>query len=159
MRLLFIRHAKALSTDEWNEDDLLRPLSKKGINSSKEFFEKLPKIFDIDIIISSKAIRALQTAEILKEFYPNSIFTRTKMLNPGATFIDIEILLKEYKDYENIALIGHEPDISEIVSKLIGCKFMDIDVKKSSIIELEGININEMELKSFIYPKLLKRLK
>jgi len=159
MRLLFIRHAKALSTDEWNEDDLLRPLSKKGISSSEEFFKKLPAMYEIDIILSSKATRALQTAQILKKYYPNAIFERSSLLNPGATFLDLEILLKEYFDYENIALIGHEPDISEIVSKLIGCKFLNIAVKKSSIIELEGININEMELKAIIYPKLLRRLK
>ena len=100
----------------------------------------------------------MQTAEILKDFYPNSVFTTSKLLNPGASFIDIEILLKEYKDYENIALVGHEPDISEIVSKFIGGKYLNIDVKKSSVIELENED-DSFYLKSFIYPKLLKRLK
>ena len=47
MRLLFIRHAKALKREKWEKDDLLRPLSEKGIKISKEFFEKLPKMYDI----------------------------------------------------------------------------------------------------------------
>ncbi|WP_281950627.1 SixA phosphatase family protein [Nitrosophilus kaiyonis] len=159
MKLLFIRHAKALKRDEWSDDDLLRPLSEKGIKVSKEFFSKLPKIFDIDIIISSKAKRAYETAEILSQYYPNSIFTTSKLLNPGASYIDINILLQEYIDYENIALVGHEPDISQIVSNILGCKYINIDVKKSSVIELSGENLDEMVLKSFIYPKLLKDLK
>ena len=68
-------------------------------------------------------------------------------------------MIKEYKEYENIALVGHEPDISLVVSKLLGCKFLNIDVKKSSVIEFEGEDINEMAFKSFIHPKLLKGLK
>ena len=159
MKLLFIRHAKALKREEWEENDLLRPLSEKGIKVSKEFFEKLSKIYDIDIIISSKATRAVQTAEILKTFYPNAVYTTSNLLNPGANLVDIEILIKEYEDFENIALVGHEPDISITVSKILGCRFLNIDVKKSSVIELEGEDINEMVFRSFIYPKLLKGLK
>jgi len=159
MKLYFIRHAKAVDRVDWNDDDLLRPLNQKGIKISKEFFSKLPKIYDIDIIISSKAVRAMQTAQILKEFYPNAIYTTSNLLNPGSSLVDVEILLKEYEDYENIALVGHEPDISTTISKLLGCKFLNINVKKSSIIELEGININELALRSFLYPKILKDLK
>ena len=157
MKIFFIRHAKAVSRDEWSEDDLLRPLSKKGVEISENFFEKISLIFDIDIIISSKATRAIQTAKILSKFYPNAIFQTSTLLNPGCSFNDIKILIDEYSGYENIALVGHEPDISLILNDLLGCE--RVDVKKSSIIECEGRDLENLELKSFIYPKLLRGFK
>lgn len=159
MKIFFVRHAKALKRNEWNDDDILRPLTQKGIEISKDFFKKISYIFDIDIILSSKATRALQTAKILKQFYPNAAFQTSSLLNPGSKLKDIKKLIDEHKEYENIALVGHEPDISENVSQLLGCSFLNIDVKKSSIIECEGINIEELELKSFLYPKLFKNIK
>ncbi len=158
MKILFVRHAKAFKREEWHDDDMLRPLSEKGIKVSEDFFEKISHIFEIEIILSSKALRSIQTAKIIHKYYPKAIYQTTPLLNPGASYTDLKTLIKEYENYENIALVGHEPDISEIVGELLGCSFLSIDVKKSSIIECEGINLEEMELKSFLYPKLLKRL-
>ncbi|HIE34657.1 MAG TPA: phosphohistidine phosphatase, partial [Campylobacterales bacterium] len=112
MKLLFLRHAKALNREEFMDDDLLRPLTNKGIKISKEFFKKISNIFDIDIIISSKATRAYQTAKILQQFYPNVPLKTTRLLNPGATFFDIKTIIDDHKEYEKIVLVGHEPDFS-----------------------------------------------
>ncbi len=156
MRLLFIRHAKAVDREEWSGNDLQRPLSQEGVKKAKEFFSKLPKIYTIDVIVSSKATRAIQTAEILKEFYPNVKYFETSRLNPGSTVLEIEHLIERFRCYENVAFIGHEPDFSLAISHLSGCDLMHIRVRKASVIALEGDEY--FVLSGIIYPKLLRNL-
>jgi len=156
MKVLFIRHAKAMDRNECKKDDLLRPLTPKGVEKAKEFFSKLPKIYDIEVIISSKATRAIQTADILKKFYPNVKYFETKKINPGAPFIAFEELIEKFNSYETIAFIGHEPDFSLAISHLVGCSQMGIRVRKAGLIELRGDEV--YELNAILYPKLLKHL-
>ncbi len=156
MKILFVRHAKALDRSEWHEDDLLRPLSQEGIKQAKEFFAKLPKIYSIEAIISSKATRAIQTAEILKEFFPAAKYFETSRLNPGASPLSFEELIDKFRCYETIAFVGHEPDFSFAIGHLVGCEDMSIRVRKAGVVELRGDEA--YELNAIIYPKLLKRL-
>ncbi len=158
MKVLLIRHAIAMDREEFEgSDDLLRPLTKKGKEKAKEFFEKISKIYDIDVIISSKATRAIQTAQILLPFFEGIEYKKTPLLNPGASYYDYEKVIKEHKKHNTIALVGHEPDITMAFAKMVGCKFLNIAVKKASVIEIEESN-NSMELRAMLYPKLLKNL-
>ncbi len=154
MEILFIRHAKAIEREEWIGADLLRPLSEDGIKKAKEFFAKLPKIYQIEVIISSKASRAIQTAELLKEVYPNVKYFETSSINPGATPLAYEQLIEKFRSYGHIALIGHQPDISYAVASLLGCEDLPIKIRKASVTHLSGEET--FELHSMIYPKLLK---
>ncbi len=154
MEILFIRHAKAIEREEWIGPDLLRPLSEEGIKKAREFFAKLPKIYQIEVIISSKASRAIQTAELLKEVYPNVKYFETSSINPGATPLAYEQLIEKFRGYGHIALIGHEPDISYAVANLLGCEDLPIKIRKASVTHLNGEET--FELHSLIYPKLLK---
>ena len=156
MRVLFIRHAKALERSEWDGDGLLRPLSEEGIKKAEEFFAKLAKIYTIDAIISSKALRAVQTAEILKEFFPAAKYFETARLNPGASPLAFEELIDKFRCYETIAFVGHEPDFSFAVGHLVGCEELDIRIRKAGVVELRGDEAYELE--ALLYPKLLKRL-
>ncbi len=156
MKILFIRHAKALERDEWLRDDLLRPLSQEGIKKAKEFFKKLPKIYTIEAIISSKAARATQTAQLLKEFYPAAKYFETSRLNPGATPLAFEELIDKFHCFETIAFIGHEPDFSFAIAHFIGCDDLEIRIKKAGLIELRGEEA--YELSALLYPKLLRNL-
>ena len=154
MELLFIRHAKAIDRIEWDGDDLLRPLSEEGIKKAREFFKKLPKIYQIEVIISSKATRAIQTAELLKEVYPNVKYFETSKLNPGADPLAYEQIVEKFRGYGNIAMVGHEPDIGLAVASLLGCEELPIKIRKASVTHLSGEET--FELHSMIYPKLLK---
>lgn len=67
MKLLIVRHGKT----EWNTEKRAAGLSdislnEEGINQAKILSDKLKDI-DIDVIISSPLIRAVQTAEIVNE--------------------------------------------------------------------------------------------
>ncbi|HZT91073.1 MAG TPA: phosphoglycerate mutase family protein [Gaiellaceae bacterium] len=64
MPLLLVRHAWAGSRDEWEGDDLLRPLDKRGRRQAQELVALLAE-FRIEAILTSPAVRCLQTVEPL----------------------------------------------------------------------------------------------
>ncbi|WP_024790233.1 phosphoglycerate mutase family protein [Lebetimonas sp. JH292] len=78
-KFLFIRHSLAMEKYEFRGHDFDRPLIEKGKIRAKEFFKAVKNIYPvINFIITSKATRAKETAEILKEFYPNAEFRSGK---------------------------------------------------------------------------------
>ncbi|GAX88201.1 phosphohistidine phosphatase [Lebetimonas natsushimae] len=134
-KFLFIRHSLAVEAYEFKGHDFDRPLTPKGKIRAKGFFRVVKKIYPvINYIITSKAIRAKETAEILKEFYPESVFIETELLFPGANFKNF----KEIVENKNgiIAIVGHQPDLSEFISKLThsDCYFK---LSKPSLAEVE----------------------
>ncbi len=113
-------------------------------------------MYPIDVIVSSKAVRAAQTAELLKEVYPNVKYFETSKLNPGATPLDYEETIERFRGYENVALVGHEPDISQTIAHFSGCDELHVKVRKAGIIEMEGEEY--FTLCGMLYPKLLRNL-
>ena len=60
--LIVLRHAKAESRDDWSDDDLKRPLTKRG-SEQAEALVPLLGAYGVRRIISSPAIRCTQTVE------------------------------------------------------------------------------------------------
>ena len=150
MRLLFIRHSLAMDREVFVGNDLQRPLVEKGIKRAKTFFKHIKKIYpQIDYIITSKAKRAKDTALILKEFYKDAIYEETTLLYPGANINDLKEVLKNKDGI--IAIVGHEPDLSEFIKELILTPNLKIKLKKPSLVELE-----DKVLKALIQYKHLK---
>ena len=150
MKLLFIRHSLAMDREVFVGNDLERPLVEKGIKRAKTFFKHIKKIYPkIDYIITSKAKRAKDTALILKEFYKDAIYEETTLLYPGANINDLRKVLKNKDGI--IAVIGHEPDLSEFIKELMFAPNLKIKLKKPSLVELE-----DKVLKALIQYKHLK---
>ncbi len=61
-----VRHAKAGSRSHWDQDDRLRPLSKKGIKQAEVLVSVL-QAFPISAIFSSPYLRCVQTVEPLAQ--------------------------------------------------------------------------------------------
>lgn len=150
MKLLFIRHSLAMDREAFVGNDLERPLVEKGIKRSKTFFKHIKKIYpQIDYIITSKAKRAKDTALILKEYYKDAIYEETTLLYPGANINDLKEVLKNKDGI--IAIVGHEPDLSEFIKELMFAPNLKIKLKKPSLAELE-----DKVLKALIQYKHLK---
>jgi len=66
MIVLLVRHARAGERSEWEGDDRLRPLDKKGRRRS-EGLVALLEDYPIDRILSSPYVRCTQTVEPLAE--------------------------------------------------------------------------------------------
>ena len=80
MYLVLVRHAKAEDREKWNiQEDLRRPLTKKGVKQAKTIGKYLKK-YPVDAIIASLAIRASDTAKYIaahqktKHFLFKSLF-------------------------------------------------------------------------------------
>lgn len=150
MKLLFIRHSLAMDREAFVGNDLERPLVEKGIKRAKTFFKHIKKIYpQIDYIITSKAKRAKDTALILKEYYKDAIYEETTLLYPGANINDLKEVLKNKDGI--IAIVGHEPDLSEFIKELMFAPNLKIKLKKPSLAELE-----DRVLKALIQYKHLK---
>jgi len=155
VKLLFIRHAKAIDRISWLKDDMLRPLSDKGVASSRMIFKALSKIYEApDLVISSEATRAKETAESFLKYFPASKFQKSSLLNPGATYESVSNLVSQNGSCDFLVLIGHEPDFGHIVSELICMGGCEIDFKKCGILEVEVDKNFKGVLKAFIPPKI-----
>jgi phosphohistidine phosphatase len=136
MKLLIIRHSLAIDISEWICHDLERPLVEKGIKRAKKFFKYISKIYpEIDFIITSKALRAKQTAEILKSYYPNAVFEETTLLYPGAGINELKQVLQNKEGV--VAIIGHEPDLSNFIRDMMYAPNLKLKLRKPSLVEVE----------------------
>ena len=136
MKLLFIRHSLAMNREEWSGHDFDRPLIEKGIKRAKKFFKHIKKIYpEIDFIITSKAKRAKDTAEILKSFYSHTKFEETSLLYPGAGINELKQTLQGKEGV--VAIVGHEPDLSNFVKELMYAPNLKLKLRKPSLIEIE----------------------
>ncbi len=111
-KLLLMRHAKS-SWDDSDIPDHERPLKKKGKKDAERMGKLLKaKELEPDLILSSTALRAKQTAEIVAEtckckkeiIFVDSLY----MAEPSDIMHAIE---KNAKDKKIILVIGHNPGL------------------------------------------------
>jgi phosphohistidine phosphatase len=122
MKTLFIvRHAKS-SWDITDIPDEKRPLLEKGKKRTKKVIDHLlEQKIRVDYIISSHAVRALETAKIMAHalHYPE---VRIK-IDPHLYFADGNGILDQFFDlpdrYENVMLVGHNPALSDFVNRYL----------------------------------------
>jgi phosphohistidine phosphatase len=153
--IYFIRHAKAIdknSSGFKKSNDLDRPLTKQGI---KEFTKLLKtvknQINDPKVIYYSPALRTASTAEIITDYFKIKT-TKLERLLPESSTIDF---LKWFKDSdfdENIIFVGHEPNLSSIISKMLNASPESIKMKKGAIAAVEIKNDHLKQLLWLIGP-------
>lgn len=120
--IYFLRHGLAYAREEWNEDDALRPLTKKGMKQMVRQAEVLEDIgLGLDLIITSPLVRAFQTADIVaKQLKRGDELLQDERVAPGFSYQDLQLIVNDHPDVERIMLVGHEPDLGQTVSALIG---------------------------------------
>lgn len=125
-KIILIRHAKS-SWDDPNHTDFERPLNKRGKRDAP-FMGKLLKKENIipDLIISSPAVRALTTAQIISEEldYPKKkIVIEDCIYESGIK--EIESIIQKLDDkYKTVILFGHNPTFTSYANHL-GDKYID----------------------------------
>lgn len=156
MRVLFVRHAEAASGNE--ADDLYRELTSKGRRVMKTVARCLARRFDRpDRIVSSRAVRARETAELLCSAFGGHGVELDERLNPGATQEAYLKLLAEgwKKDEALLVIIGHEPDLSTIVSKLVAGGHLALKFKKAACVDVQMTSSSEGILRALLDPSIL----
>jgi len=137
MKLILVRHAAAIeSSSEISDAD--RYLTPEG----RVFFRKTSRTLlkngvEPAAILTSPLIRAVQTADILAESlsFCGPLIIRNE-LRPGFGMKKLERLLGEYQSVDELVLIGHEPDLSEVISSLINLAG-SFNFKKGAAVKLK----------------------
>ena len=122
MKLLLLRHAIAEDQEEFSrtgKDDRLRPLTPEGRKKMKQGAKGLRTIVPgIDLLATSPLTRAAQTGAIVDSIYGGLAEVEIEELAPEATPADFLRWLRKQKA-ETVAVVGHEPSISLILSWLL----------------------------------------
>lgn len=139
MELLLVRHGIAAERDvsEW-PDDSARPLTEDGAERFRRAARGLGRLVPkVDRLLTSDYARASQTAAILSDEVGWPAAEPLEELRPGASlerFLDVLVPLA---GAEAVALVGHEPELSELASSLVtGDDAMAIELKKGGVISL-----------------------
>lgn len=137
MELLVIRHARA-EDHSVSGTDFDRELVAKGFDQAKRlgaFLKRLDR--RPDVVLTSPLVRAKQTAETFCEAagMPGPVVQGWL-----ASGMDPETAIRElvaFSDFERVAIVGHEPDLSSLIEWLLGCSGSSVEVKKASITGLQ----------------------
>jgi phosphohistidine phosphatase len=145
MRLLVIRHAPAEDRDEFaktEKPDGERPLTpggKRGMARAAKGLRQL--VPSIDVLASSPYVRAWQTAQIVADAYSDLTITPVRALIPGGSRTETLRWLRTAGPDATVAIVGHEPDLSELISWLLaGSTKALLSLKKGGacLIEYDG---------------------
>jgi phosphohistidine phosphatase len=122
MQVWLVRHAVALERGEFDGSDAQRPLTPKGRRRFRDFCRWLSGQTAMPHrIFTSPLVRAVQTASILakQSLLKKNEVDSTDLLSPGADARQlVDFVRSEAADF--LALVGHEPDMSRILSELVG---------------------------------------
>lgn len=136
MNIYLIRHgdAEKASLQKKDFDRKLTPEGEQKLKSAAEGWKLLVPSFSH--IIVSPLIRAIQTAEIIADVFK---FTEKvlidKRLGLGGKTESVIDLAYEFMGHD-MAFVGHEPDFSEHVSRLISNSGANVDFKKGMIAKI-----------------------
>ncbi len=162
MDLYIVRHAWAFDRDDdrWPDDDL-RPLTEEG----KERFAKVVKTLagrglSPQVVATSPLVRCQETAELLAAGVAEGPkIVRLDELRPGS---GVEGLLRwtarQAKEHEQIAWVGHAPDVDRLCAALIGGPEALVRFSKGAVAAIEfedGPALGAGELRWLVTAKVL----
>jgi phosphohistidine phosphatase len=161
MDIYFLRHGIAMQhgVETFPNDD--RPLTDVGIQKMKKGARGIAKIVDrVGLILSSPLIRAFDTAQIAAKSldYQGNI-ERCDELLPGADFRDFARLLERHDGHDALLVVGHEPNMSRVITTLLGAARTSVDFKKGALccVKLDGaVGSGKGVLLHFLTPKQLR---
>src|SRR5438552_7916639 len=112
VRLFVVRHAEAAP----GEPDHLRPLTGAGREAARALGQELASV-GLDAVVSSPLVRARETAAAIAAAAGIEA-ELDERLAPGATAGDVRAAVRGRG--ERVAVVGHQPDCSEILLELTG---------------------------------------
>ncbi len=141
MEIYLIRHGTAVELAAVDRDED-RWLTKTGIKKVRRAAKSLRRLdVEFDLILSSPVVRAHQTADLLVSQGLSETLELHPDLSPTG---DLDQCLQWLQDYQsnhpqsqNVALVGHEPNLSNLAEMLLFNRlFQRIQLKKAGIIAL-----------------------
>ncbi len=158
--LTLVRHAKS----SWNHPglaDFKRPLNKRGERDAPRMGSRLAaQHIRPQIIVSSPAVRALTTAEVVASalgFLPAEIITDDRIFHAYS-----DQLLDVIRDFDaslhHVMLVGHNPGLTDLVEQLAQAGILNIPtcgivLLGFSVDRWQDVSDGAGEMLLFDYPK------
>jgi phosphohistidine phosphatase len=140
--LYLVRHAKS-SWKYKSLSDFERPLRKKGMDDLHAIIEVLKeKEVRPDFLVTSAAIRAVQTAVLLLqglEMSQDSIGIKSS-LYPGTCEQYLGCIKELPQEHHSVMLIGHHPAITEAINSLL-----EENLQRAATSSVHAIQWNEAD--------------
>ena len=143
MILYIIRHAIAEQRDSNSseQEDSQRPLTNEGRKKMRKIAQGLKELgTPIDLVLTSPYLRAVDTARIVAKRFdldPDKLIQADDLSPVGQADRLVNEIDKKYGQVENIALVGHEPSLSRLISMLLsGDPTLPITLKKGGVCRL-----------------------
>jgi phosphohistidine phosphatase SixA len=120
MNLYILRHASAGVRRADPVIDVKRPLDKEGKEQCLLIGRYLNALrVQFDLVISSPLKRALQTASLVgTEVAYDSKIQISDVLSPSGTVAGFQSLVTTLSAYENVLVVGHNPNLPEFLGAL-----------------------------------------
>jgi len=136
--LYLIRHGIAEERGEAWPDDAKRPLTEEGIARVRKSARGLARLgVAFDAILTSPLVRTRQTADaVASAFTVRPHIVASDSLAPGGTFQAVLAELEKHPRRTRIALVGHEPGIGELASRLSGSRH-PLEFKKGAACRID----------------------
>jgi phosphohistidine phosphatase len=161
MIVYFLRHANAGNHLANPKKDEKRALDKEGIEQCGYVGRALAALdVQVDTVISSPLKRATQTAALIgNEMGHEGKLQIDAALRPQATFAEFRKLVDKYAQQEAIMVVGHNPNLSEFLGRVIsdaGCEAA-VELRKGAVARVE-LRRTSGSLHWVLTPKVLRAL-
>ena len=166
MQVLIVRHAIAedrIAFAKTGRDDNERPLTEAGRTRMERAAVGLrTAVPELSVIASSPLTRALETAAILGGVFGGTRVEEIPALSPGGAPDDVVRWLRDRADLACVALVGHEPDLSELAAYLLlddATPFVQFKKGGACLMEFVGpVAAGHATLRWLLQPKHLRAL-
>jgi phosphohistidine phosphatase len=162
MNLYVLRHASAGVRRLNPLLDVKRPLDKEGKKHCLQLAHVLNAMkVSFDVVVSSPLKRSLQTAQLVatETGYEQKILI-SNALAPEATYAQFQRLLRECATYENLLVVGHNPNITQFLGQLVGggeAGAARIRLRKGSLARV-ALQRDPATLQGLIDPRVVRAL-
>ena len=160
--LYLLRHARTLEK-EVSQTDQERELATVGLqNSTRMGIYMAQNKFLFNYIVSSPAVRAVQTAHLVAEqikYDTEKIFLNEEIYEASVrTLLNV---INNFKDeWKSVLLVGHNPSVTYLAEYITGAEIGHVTTCGLLHMVIRGnkwsaVGEKSSELKSYIYPDLL----
>ena len=162
LELYLIRHGLAAERGKEWPDDSKRPLTPDGIARLRRSARGLDALgVTFDQIVASPLVRTRQTADVLaEELKGKPPIVASDALAPAGSSAAVMQELARHVRHARVALVGHEPDIGHLASKLLAMR-RALEFRKGAIcrIDVDGLPPGGPgRLAWFATPRMLRRM-
>jgi phosphohistidine phosphatase len=156
MNLYILRHGLAVERGTPGfENDARRPLTPKGRRQLRKITDAIGAMkLRPDVILSSPLVRARQTAEIVASGLKlERRLAFADELSPGGNVKKLTVKIGALEPLpENLLLVGHEPDLSKMISLLVtGKTSAGFALKKAGLAKLEVESLRAGECANIVW--------